>query len=487
MLTVRKGLPGQPEDDMASACARCGLFHPETAPCAGQMPLGQDLAPGSLLTGRYRISRALHRGGMSVVYLAEDTLLGNRQVAVKELRLPVSTTPEERRESEAWFAREAYILSSLNHDLIPEFYSAFAEGGTSYIVQEYAAGENLNEIVRLRGPLPESEVLDWALALCGLLAYLHSLDEPVLFRDFKPANIVLCDAVAVAPDPVCPLKVVDFGIARHYSPRTVGTIIGTPGYSPPEQYQGLATPQSDIYALGATLYRLLTGYDPEQGTPFSFPDLRSLAPNVSPELAAVVSRSLRLDPSQRYQSATEMGDALFQLARVRSLGQDAWVTAGPSLPLGPRPGTRSQRAFRWTALFVCVMMVAPGVLGLLEGTGNSPSVQVSNSASGCLLISPGSVSESVPAQVDCRGWREMSIRVVAVPGSQTVFVPSDVTASPGAMVFFDLSQAGACEAELQLVSSAGPESWSSLVLSQPGVYRLDCANVPSTPGVIQVR
>src|ERR1035437_65251 len=122
MLTVRKGLPGQPEDDMASACARCGLFHPETAPCAGQMPLGQDLAPGSLLTGRYRISRALHRGGMSVVYLAEDTLLGNRQVAVKELRLPVSTTPEERRESEAWFAREAYILSSLNHDLIPEFY-----------------------------------------------------------------------------------------------------------------------------------------------------------------------------------------------------------------------------------------------------------------------------------------------------------------------------------------------------------------------------
>ncbi len=221
---------------MTQTCARCGLFHPQNVPCVSQalalVEQPDELVVDSLLAGRYRMLRTLHHGGMSVVYLAEDILLGNRHVAIKELRVPASSGPEERREAEAWFAREAYILSALNHPLVPEFYSSFPEGGTSYIVQEYADGENLNDVVRARGPLPEATVLEWAISLCGLLSHLHGLDEPVLFRDLKPANIVLRNAASTNPDRACPLKVVDFGIARHYEPKTVGTVIGTPGYAP---------------------------------------------------------------------------------------------------------------------------------------------------------------------------------------------------------------------------------------------------------------
>ena len=290
---------------MTRACTDCGLLHPAGTPCFSiSLPIsGQHaLADGAMLASRYRILHTIHRGGMSVVYLAEDTVQ-DRQVAIKELRLPEGESAEELAEAEAWFARESYLLSVLSHPLIPRFYSVFREHDRSYIVQEYLEGQNLERLMERHEPIDQDTVISWAVPLCELLAYLHTLPEPVVFRDLKPANILLRHAGGHP-------AVVDFGIARPFLPARIGTVVGTPGYAPPEQYQGLATPQSDIYALGATLHRLLTGYDPEHAEPFRHPQVRELNAGVSPALASVVDRALRLNPAERFATAAEMAGAL---------------------------------------------------------------------------------------------------------------------------------------------------------------------------------
>jgi hypothetical protein len=297
---------------MQLACSQCGLFHAGTSACLSlpplRLPSRETLSPGILLAGRYHITAVLHRGGSSTVYLADDTILQGREVALKELRLRPDASPEEAREAEAWFARESYLLSNLHHQLIPAFYSVFREEQRPYIVQEYIHGENLDDLVRRQGAITESQALRWGRSLCNLLSYLHGQPAgPLIYRDLKPANIVLR-----ARDQR--LMVVDFGIARPLHRGEVGTVIGTPGYAPPEQYQGLADERSDVFALGATLHRLLTGYDPEQGQPFTFPPVRSLNPTISAALAAVVARAVEMDSAQRFPSASAMAVALDNVA-----------------------------------------------------------------------------------------------------------------------------------------------------------------------------
>jgi serine/threonine-protein kinase len=310
-----------------------------------------------LLAGRYRIVRPIHRGGMGEVFLAEDLLQRGEHVVLKGLRLPEGATAAERQEAEAWFAREAYLLSNLHSPLIPQFYGAFREGGRSYIVQEYVAGENLDRVVSREGPLPEELVLEWGVALCALLGYLHEQAEPVIYRDLKPANLLWRDGAPTEVDGY-PLAVVDFGIARPYRRGEVGTVIGTPGYAPPEQYQGLATPQSDIYALGATLHRLLTGYDPERGAPFTFPPVRQLNPAVSPEVAAVVERAVQLDPAARFESAEAMGAALRRVAWGQGYAQGLVGVAARSVQ--PYAASRS-----WIGPAIAALMVGPLLASLV--------------------------------------------------------------------------------------------------------------------------
>ena len=301
---------------MSMPCQQCGLLHPAGTPCFTLTLPAQGgaagLQPGTVLAGRYAILRTIHRGGMSVVYLAEDRVQG-RQVALKELRLPEEGGADQPgyAEAEAWFARESYLLSTLSHPLIPEFYSVFREGGHSYIAQEYVQGENLQELIARRGPIEERQVAAWGRALCGLLSYLHGSHLggplPVVFRDLKPANILVCRSGAE-------LTVVDFGIAKPYRPvphgASPGTVLGTPGYAAPEQYQGFATPQSDIYALGATLHRLLTGHNPETEDPFRLPPVQALRPDVRAATAALIDRALSLSPNDRFGSALAMREAL---------------------------------------------------------------------------------------------------------------------------------------------------------------------------------
>jgi serine/threonine protein kinase len=356
---------------MHDPCPRCGLFHPSAVPClALSQPTNatpRDLQPDTLLAKRYRIARQIHRGGMSVIYLADDTKMQGRQVALKELRLPDGASDEETREAESWFARESALLSVLRHPLIPTFYSVFREDGRSYIAQEYVPGHNLEDVVNRQGPVELGVAMAWALALCQLLEYLHRLPEPVIFRDLKPANI-LQRAMWNAPERR--LAVVDFGIARAFERNTIGTVIGTPGYAPPEQYQGLATPQSDIYALGATLHRLLTGYNPEQGTQFTFPPVQSLNPKVPAALADVVARATKLNPADRFQSAGEMRSALLTLSFVR-----------PRVSYRPQPTT--SMSVQRLAVVIAAVLLAPLLLSqvserlaLYSPFGGMPQVSV---------------------------------------------------------------------------------------------------------------
>jgi serine/threonine-protein kinase len=210
----------------------------------------------------------------------------------------------------------------------------FHEGGHSYIAQEYIEGETLEDLVRRGGPVAEARAVHWGVELCEVLSMLHAhAAGPLIYRDLKPANVILR---ARDGRPV----LVDFGTARPLAPGAVGTVIGTPGYAAPEQYQGLADPRTDVYALGATLHRLVTGYDPERAAPFRFPAACALNPGVSRALAAVLARTVQPDPAARYATARELGAALRALAAR---------PVAPAAPARSSAAAPPQRPIHWDA------------------------------------------------------------------------------------------------------------------------------------------
>lgn len=261
------------------------------------------LAANTVLDNRYRVMHALASGAMGAVYRAEDLRLGGKQRALKEL-LQHWGTPEERAEAEAWFRREGETLMRLQHPAVPVVHDTFSEGQRHYLVMDLVEGRSLEQVLAEEGRpgLPESRVLDWAEQVLDVLSYLHGRPDPLIFRDLKPANLMLT--------PQGQIRLIDFGIARAITRQAQGTAIGTPGYAPPEQYQGLAEPASDLYALGATMHHLLTGRDPRKHRPFDFPPTRSITPEISIPVAAAIDRSLALDPRARHGTAPEMRKAL---------------------------------------------------------------------------------------------------------------------------------------------------------------------------------
>ncbi len=209
------------------------------------------LEPGTVLQGRYQIERLLGGGGMGMVYLAHDQRLANRPCAIKEM-VDHFIDQAQRIEANEYFAREADTLAQLKHQAIPAITDRFELANRHYLVMEYVEGRNLEEELAARGePLPEGLVIDIARQLCDVLAYLHGLTPPIIYRDMKPSNVMLNSNGRVV--------LVDFGIARLFKAARKGTMIGTLGFAPPEQYQGLVDPRSDIYSLGATLHYVLTG------------------------------------------------------------------------------------------------------------------------------------------------------------------------------------------------------------------------------------
>ncbi len=285
-----------------------------------------QLEPGSLLAGRYRVERFLAGGGMGVVYIGTDQRLAERQCAIKEI-FDRFTTPEERAQAIEYFHREADTLSQLNHPAIPAIFDRFGEGNCHYLVMDFIEGRNLEEVlVEQDGPLPESRVVEIARELCDVLSYLHSFDPPVIYRDMKPGNVI------VKPDGHVAL--IDFGIARIFSPQGKATLIGTPGFAPPEQYAGKVDQRSDIYSLAASLHYMVTGRDPEKHPPFSCPPVLSEKPDVSPFLAQAVDKALAYKIEERPFSAEEFKE-MFLYGRGLSATAPSSSAKAATQPLEP--------------------------------------------------------------------------------------------------------------------------------------------------------
>lgn len=267
------------------------------------------LSPGDVLEGRYEIIRFLSRGGMGAVYLARDRRFSNvtKLVAVKEMISTVRDSVTSKISLET-FEREANILASLSHPAIPKVFDYFHQARRVYLIIEYIEGTDLESLLaEIDFPLPQEKVINWAIQICDVLSYLHShKPTPIIFRDMKPSNAMLrADGRIV---------LIDFGIAKVFQAGKRGTMIGTEGYSPPEQYRGAAEPRGDIYALGATMHHLLTRRDPRKEPPFNFHEhpIKDYNPSVTQALEAAVAKALQYELSDRYASAEEMKQDLLK-------------------------------------------------------------------------------------------------------------------------------------------------------------------------------
>ena len=263
------------------------------------------------MASRYQIQDVIGIGGMGSVYRARDLHFPNvvKLVAVKEM-INKAPDPVVRETVIKNFEREANILVTLNHPAIPKIFDFFTHNERSYLVMELVNGKDLEAILRSSvDPIPEEQAIIWAIEVCDVLDYLHThKPEPIIFRDIKPQNLMVNQHNHI--------MIVDFGIAKVFTSNQKGTMIGTEGYSPPEQYRGEASYQTDIYALGATLHHLLTRRDPRLEAPFSFSDrpVRKLNPNVSPELEAIIDTCLNYKPEDRYKDVRTLRSALVALA-----------------------------------------------------------------------------------------------------------------------------------------------------------------------------
>jgi len=271
-----------------------------------------QLQPGVTLQDRYLVLGILGAGGMSSVYKGRDLHFPNvtKLVAVKEM-LNLAADPTMYEMVVRNFEREADLLATLSHPSIPRIYDYFTQESSSYLVMEFIEGKDLEALLRETDSFfPEEKIIGWAVELCDVLVYLHNHQpQPVVFRDMKPSNIMI--------DQHGHIRLIDFGIARVFQPGQKGTMIGTEGYSPPEQYRGEASPLGDIYALGATMHHLLTRRDPRAEPPFSFQErpIRQINPAVSPELEALVTQALSYDPKDRYANIEALRRALLAVAK----------------------------------------------------------------------------------------------------------------------------------------------------------------------------
>ncbi|MFL7838582.1 MAG: PQQ-binding-like beta-propeller repeat protein [Candidatus Promineifilaceae bacterium] len=272
------------------------------------------LKSGTVLQGRYRVMSTLGVGGFSTVYKARDLRFSSvdKLCAVKEMVIHTAD-PSLREQTIQSFEQEASMLAVLNHPAIPPVSDYFTEGDRSYLIIELVEGQNLEQwLENSTEPLDQGRALDWSLQICEALVHLHrQKPQPVIFRDLKPSNIML--------DKDKHIRLIDFGIAKLFeADQARGTMIGTEGYTPPEQYRGEATPAADIYAFGATLHHLLTRQDPRQETPFTFDErpIRAANPSISYAFEAIISRCLKYDAKDRFPDAMALKEELLSIAET---------------------------------------------------------------------------------------------------------------------------------------------------------------------------
>lgn len=279
------------------------------------------LAPGTMLAGRYFIQGHIGGGGFGHIYKAQDRVLGYRR-AIKEAFF---RDPQTQRQ----FRLEAEFILNARHPHLVRGYAVFEQAGRFYLVMDYVDGHTLEEIAiqhirRTNLPPSEAQVLDWILPICDAVSTLHTQPAPIIHRDVKPANIKLTrQGVPV---------LIDLGLAKLYAPgtQTIGAALAfTPGYAPPEQYQasGATDQRTDVYGLGATLYYLLTGYQPTEAparlSAQALPSLCALNPLLSAMTEQIVLKAMSLDPAERQQDAHTL---------MRELAAARLALTSPSIP-----------------------------------------------------------------------------------------------------------------------------------------------------------
>ena len=263
------------------------------------------IARGAIVGGRYRIVRRLGGGGMKVVYAAEDLRLSHRACAVAQMVDTFADSASQVKAVQA-FRREADILAQLSNEHVPEIFDCFDEANHHYLVMEFIEGITLQEeLAGNAGKLSGRRVVAIAVQVLEALQHLHTRKPPIIHRDLKPSNVMTTAEGS--------LKLIDFGIARHFAPFAQATMIGTHGYAPPEQYAGRAEPRSDLYALAAMMHQALSGRDPATEAPFSFPPLRVFCPDLDPRLIAAVERALAYDAINRPNDAAEFRQLLLEV------------------------------------------------------------------------------------------------------------------------------------------------------------------------------
>ena len=258
---------------------------------------------GSLLDGKYKILNKIGQGGMSIVYLAMNEK-ANKQWAVKEMRKEKNRNYEVMKQS---LITETNLLKELKHPYLPSIADIIENDDTIIIVMDYIEGRPLSDILLEEGTIEEDKVVDYAIQLCDVLDYLHSQNPPIIYRDLKPANIML--------KPDGKITLIDFGTARKYNYDSVSdtTCLGTIGYAAPEQFAGETLRQTDartdIYNLGATMYHLLTGVNPSE-PPYELYPIRRWDERLSNGLEKIILRATRKDPEKRFNDCKEMSYAL---------------------------------------------------------------------------------------------------------------------------------------------------------------------------------
>lgn len=282
-----------------------------------------NLLPGTMLDSRYEIKRLIKSGGMGAVYEALDHRFEKKPCAVKEM-LPRTENPQLEEYFIKRFKKEAMILFELRHQNLPGLIDYFIENSRYYLVMDYIKGHDLDTIMRQYegGIVPQEMVIAWSIEILQALIYLHSKTPPVVYRDMKPGNVMLRSEDKK-------IILVDFGIARKIDPEcdTAKTVIGTPGFSPPELLSGGTEPVSDLYSLGATMHCLLTGMVPAKS--FVFKPVRELNNRVSKDLEEIVMKALSHEPKNRYENASHMKEALLKISGASTVFTDRNTEAYP--------------------------------------------------------------------------------------------------------------------------------------------------------------
>lgn len=268
-------------------------------------------AIGSVVEGKYEILKLIGQGGMSKVYLAMDKRL-NKQWAVKEIEKRARDKNNEVIIQSA--IAEANMIKKLDHPALPRIVDIIDNGQVIYVIMDYIEGEPLSTILDEYGAQPQDLVIEWAKQLCEVLDYLHTCDPPIIYRDMKPANVML--------KPDGNLKLIDFGIAREYKEQNLADTVslGTKGYAAPEQFggKGQTDPRTDVYCLGVTLYHLVTGQNPCE-PPYELYPIRYWNPQLSGGLERIIQKCTQLNPEDRYQSCAELLYALNHYEEVDDL------------------------------------------------------------------------------------------------------------------------------------------------------------------------